>query len=145
MSVHFKVKEIDVHSETIAGETVIVHLGTGNYYSLRGVGSSIWNMLKAGADETAIMESIAQQYNQPLDSIVDDLNSFIAKLQAEQLIEEMNGKSLDAPAQPEGGRVEQEYQPPAIETYNDMQELLLLDPVHDVDQTGWPHTKPESE
>ena len=27
---------------------------------------------------------------------------------------------------------------PTITGFNDMQELLLLDPIHDVDETGWP-------
>ncbi len=34
------------------------------------------------------------------------------------------------------------YAPPALETYTDMQELLLLDPIHDVDETGWPAARP---
>jgi hypothetical protein len=28
-----------------------------------------------------------------------------------------------------------------LERYTDMQELLLLDPIHDVDESGWPHRK----
>jgi hypothetical protein len=32
-----------------------------------------------------------------------------------------------------------------LERYTDMQELLLLDPIHDVDQTGWPRRKGEGE
>ena len=32
------------------------------------------------------------------------------------------------------------YVPPQIERFTDMQELLLLDPIHEVDDTGWPHT-----
>jgi hypothetical protein len=30
---------------------------------------------------------------------------------------------------------------PVLERYTDMQELLLLDPIHDVDETGWPRRK----
>ena len=29
---------------------------------------------------------------------------------------------------------------PQLHKYTDMQELLLLDPIHDVDQEGWPAT-----
>jgi len=31
--------------------------------------------------------------------------------------------------------------PPKIEIFSDMQDILLLDPVHDVDQSGWPILK----
>jgi hypothetical protein len=29
---------------------------------------------------------------------------------------------------------------PVLDKYTDMQELLLLDPIHEVDDAGWPHT-----
>ena len=35
------------------------------------------------------------------------------------------------------------FEAPVLYTYTDMAELLLLDPIHDVDETGWP--KPASE
>ena len=28
---------------------------------------------------------------------------------------------------------------PKLETYTDMQDIILLDPVHKVDSRGWPH------
>jgi hypothetical protein len=30
-----------------------------------------------------------------------------------------------------------------LHKYTDMEELLLLDPIHDVDETGWPNKSPE--
>ena len=35
----------------------------------------------------------------------------------------------------------QPYSPPVLNSYTDMEELLLLDPIHDVDQAGWPMPK----
>jgi hypothetical protein len=31
---------------------------------------------------------------------------------------------------------------PRLERYTDMQEIILLDPVHKVDSQGWPHAAP---
>jgi hypothetical protein len=32
------------------------------------------------------------------------------------------------------------YTPPIIEVFHDLQELISIDPVHDVDEVdGWPH------
>ena len=28
-----------------------------------------------------------------------------------------------------------------VDRYNDMRELLLLDPIHDVEETGWPNRR----
>jgi hypothetical protein len=33
------------------------------------------------------------------------------------------------------------FEIPKVESYSDMQEMLLSDPVHDVDQRGWPILK----
>ena len=33
------------------------------------------------------------------------------------------------------------YRTPVLSIYTDMQDLLLLDPIHDVDQAGWPTRK----
>ena len=37
------------------------------------------------------------------------------------------------PAKPQA-----QYAAPKLSTYTDMQELLLLDPIHEVDESGWP-------
>ena len=42
----------------------------------------------------------------------------------------------------EAGASARPYEPPQLEKYTDMQDLVLLDPVHEVDATGWPHPKP---
>jgi hypothetical protein len=31
------------------------------------------------------------------------------------------------------------FEPPVLEKFTDMQDLILLDPVHEVDERGWPH------
>ncbi|MCU1244771.1 MAG: hypothetical protein JWN02_681, partial [Acidobacteria bacterium] len=33
---------------------------------------------------------------------------------------------------------------PRLERYTDMQEIILLDPVHKVDSQGWPHAAPSA-
>ena len=34
---------------------------------------------------------------------------------------------------------------PTLTKFTDMQDLLLLDPIHEVDEMGWPHPKPAPE
>lgn len=36
------------------------------------------------------------------------------------------------------------YRPPVLEVFADMQDLLLLDPIHDIDEVGWPVARPDS-
>ena len=39
-------------------------------------------------------------------------------------------------------KFDQQYAAPKLATYSDLQDLLLLDPIHDVDETGWPAARP---
>ena len=36
------------------------------------------------------------------------------------------------------------FEAPRLEKYTDMQDLVLLDPVHEVDEQGWPQQRPEA-
>ena len=43
---------------------------------------------------------------------------------------------------PETGSIP--FDAPILKRYTDQQELLLLDPIHEVDDIGWPREKEES-
>ena len=34
------------------------------------------------------------------------------------------------------------YQAPVLQAFDDMQDLLLFDPIHEVEPTGWPQVSP---
>jgi hypothetical protein len=36
------------------------------------------------------------------------------------------------------------FSPPVLQKFSDMQELLLVDPIHEVKAEGWPLTKSQS-
>jgi hypothetical protein len=69
------------------------------------------------------------------------------------MLQELLAEALVVPGAPAAGgagtvatavpAARQPYEAPALHKYNDMQDLLLLDPVHDVDETGWPNISPE--
>jgi hypothetical protein len=66
-------------------------------------------------------------------------------LQQEELIVSENGertegiKEFNAQVQP--GPEKPRFEPPILRTFEDMQDLLLLDPIHEVDEMGWPNAK----
>lgn len=132
--------------ETIEGETVIVDLATGSYYSLVGVGSLVWNELAAGRTVQQILEQLTNAYDAAPGDIETALQALLQELVREQLVtfeppaetppfvESASAKHRD----PTGERAH--FVAPHLTKFSDMQELLLLDPVHDVDETGWPHT-----
>ena len=70
------------------------------------------------------------------------MNELVAKLQDENLIVAVTDEAIT----PAGviadlfkGNTDATFEAPKLSKYTDMEQLLLLDPVHDVDETGWPN------
>ncbi len=135
----YRVREPDVVHETIDGETVIVNLSTGNYYSLQGVGADVWALMAAGKPAHQIVAGIGQRYEGAPAQIEAGVGGLLARLVAEGLI--IPGESLNSEVAALGATdgARPAFTVPVLEAHQDMQDLLLLDPIHDVDETGWPN------
>jgi hypothetical protein len=126
-----------VLQETLDDETIIVDLDSGSYYSLRGSGCYAWRLLESGADQAAVVGELARFYGADAPDVAGAVEALIGELVGERLVvplEQAEVPVTDEAAPPTTSA----YEPPALTKFTDMQELLLLDPVHDVDETGWP-------
>jgi hypothetical protein len=115
-------------SEIFNDEAVIVNLASGAYYSFKGSAIAIWQLLGAGYSDQEVSEQFKDS---------ESINQFIAFLLQENLIT-TSSVSVKEPI-----TVDQQFVRPEYKKYDDMKDLLLLDPIHEVDQTGWPHKKAE--
>ena len=131
-----------VMHETIDGETIVIDLTTGTYYSLRGSGSTIWNAVASGASHDAIVGHLEDVYDGQPAEIAEAAEAFLSQLEAEQLIAPGNGAGTGGGATPRPTETRSRFEPPQLERYEDMQDIILLDPVHMVDDQGWPHRAP---
>ncbi|MER3447566.1 MAG: pyrroloquinoline quinone biosynthesis protein PqqD [Candidatus Dadabacteria bacterium] len=145
----FRINSPKISHETIDGETVIINLDNGNYYSLIGVGADVWRFIEIGATIGDIIAIIKHQYVGAHVDIENDINRFISELQEEGLVVDDKGRSSEGiNGLIETGLSEKKpiFEAPVLNKYTDMQDLLLLDPIHEVDETGWPTPKlPEEE
>ncbi len=66
------------------------------------------------------------------------VRAFLKELQEEQLIVTEPAEILAAPA----GPLPPAASRPALQKFTDLQDLLMLDPIHEVDERGWPHARP---
>jgi hypothetical protein len=73
--------------DEIDGETLIINVETGYYFSLDAVGSLVWRMLTEGLDEHAMVARIVSEYDVDESTARDDLQALIAALAGEELIE----------------------------------------------------------
>lgn len=130
-----------VSSDFVDGEVVAIHLGTGIYYSLRGPAALLWQAMDKPSDEARLIRTLAGQFEVPAEQAGKDVEAFIQQLQAEQLIVATETAGGHEPASPPGER--RPYTVPQLERYADLQDLLLLDPIHEVGEQGWPHQPPK--
>jgi hypothetical protein len=142
----YRVNTPHVISETVGGETVIVDLGSGHYFNLQGTAVDVWNGLERQEPVSAIVRRLEARYVAGAEPIGESVEAFVADLEAAALIvPESNGAApaaVDEPAPSDGER--SPFVAPTFTRFTDMQDIILLDPVHEVDSTGWPHASAAS-
>jgi hypothetical protein len=134
----FRVNTPTVTHETIDGEAVIINLDSGNYYSLMEVGSFIWGLLEQGASTGEVQNMVLETYEGDVADIDRGVQDLLVQLQQENLIVPVDGETAVDLQPSNNGHDKPSFTPPLLHKYSDMQELLLLDPIHDVDEAGWP-------
>jgi hypothetical protein len=144
----YSVRSHHVTHERLDDEVIAIDLECGVYFAMVGPAADIWSAVVAGADHGLTAALVAERYG--LDPAVAQraVDDFVGALLAEDLIvAEAPGASAtrddgvpvlpDLPGPPR-------WSTPELERYDDMADLVLLDPIHQVDESGWPHLPPES-
>lgn len=131
-------------TETLDGEAIIVHLETGAYFSLRGSACFIWECLQAGCSLTQLAAQIQMHFIAPPDTLEADLQTFITDLLANDLVLIVTEIPSDSHSLLAPSNTPLPFDPPVAEKFTDMADLLLIDPVHEVQEAGWPFKKEET-
>ena len=145
----FKVNSPKVIFEAFDDEVVLINLDNGNYYSMGESGLYIWRLIEQGAAISEILCWTAERFSESSSTIERAVNQFVQELLNEELIvldaSVAPNKSIDP--NPNGSMLApgtNNFRVPVLHKYTDMQDLLLLDPIHEVDEMGWPVVKPDS-
>jgi len=148
-SQEFIIHPRNVVSEIIDGEAVIINLETGIYYSMNQIGAEIWRLFENKMSVPNILQTLLARYQEKRSVVEKELNELLSDLEHEGLIlshSEASNAEKEAPSptvhQQNGAKLS--FKNPKLEKYTDMQDFLLVDPIHEVDEKGWPHKKEES-
>ena len=134
-----RINEPKVIQDTIEGESVIVNLATGNYFSVDKVGAEIWQNIEQGKSIGEIFEIIFSEYDGDKDKIRITVDGFFDELIKEDLVvkrSEQPGGSVgneNKKTAIEQGQ-KKVFEAPNLKKYTDVQDLLLLDPIHESDR-----------
>ena len=138
----YAVNQPSVISEVIDGETIVLNFESGHYYSFNPTASEIWLSLAAGHAVAATTDVVARRFGVEPSAIRAAVEDFVRSLEAESLIRRAGEGPSPAPPLAADAGTAGTFAPPAFEKFTDMEELLLLDPIHEVGDSGWPR-KPE--
>lgn len=132
--------------ERFEDETVVINLDSGRYYTLDPVGAEVWRRLNQGVALDQMIAEVQRDYEGDAAVIESSVREFVELLLSEQLmrptmsLDAAHGEGLPAPVASPPTR--EAFRPPTLAKYDDMAEMLLLDPVHDVNEAGWPSAAP---
>ena len=139
---YLRINQPAVIAEVIDGEAIIVNLDSGAYYSLRDSGCAVWELLAQGLTPAQTSAALATRYTGSSDAIARGVATLAQELLALQLMIPTASPPVAPPPTSHTNGDRPTFQPPTLEKYTDMADLLLLDPIHEVDETGWPHAAP---
>jgi hypothetical protein len=139
--ISYAINTQSISFETFEEEVVLINLRKGFYYSFEQVGKTIWALLEQRQSTDSIIQKIHQLYQGDPEEMTEAILSFLHHLEEEEMVVR----------QAEEGRVvsiseevvhKQPFTAPVLCKHHDLQDLLLLDPIHEVNEAGWPAPKP---
>ncbi len=135
----YRVNAPKVVYEAFEDETVLINLDSGNYYSFSGSGALIWDRIVSGESIASVIEYLQDRFPDTTD-IALSVEDFVRELIKENLIVKNSSGIAENVRQ---GKAEMlalaRFERPVLQKYSDLQDMLLLDPIHEVDEMGWPH------
>ena len=134
---HLGLDSTRVAQEDVDGEIIAINFATGAYFNLSGTGADIWRLLLRGYGPDLVASAYAQNSDHPV-AVRAQVESFIASLLQSGLLVPLETAPLDQPP------VVGAFSAPVMDKFEDMAELILLDPIHEVSDRGWPHTAPSA-
>lgn len=122
-------------SRQFGDEIVLANYASGIYYNLDGMGAQIWLGIDAGKTVVQIVERISALAEVDGSTVDQTVRTFVGCLLAEGVIIPVEFASSTKEWSP---MISGAFSVPQLERFDDLRDLLLLDPIHDVGENGWP-------
>ena len=88
-----------------------------------------------------MVESLAARYEGDREAIVAAVDYCLPQLLEHGIIRETEAKSVTLESIRPGPKPA--LPKPVVNCFEDMRDLIQLDPVHEVSEAGWPHIRPD--
>ena len=133
---NYVLNEAKMFTDITDGIAIIINSETGIYYGLNAFATNVYENIVRGVSIEDIKEEL-KNINPDNNAILDNFEAFI-KAMTEKEILILSSEDKNETAQIDKNSAKEDNFILELKEYNDAQELLLADPIHEVkDETGW--------
>lgn len=132
----YKLNEEKMFYDMAEGQAIVINFTTGMYYGTSSLGSVVLDALVAGTSKASVLAAVQELPGCPED-MATQLDTFIAQLLEKEVLVSVDGEgtaasNIDSAALQDGFML-------TVDEFAEVQDLILADPVHEVDvEMGWP-------
>jgi hypothetical protein len=123
----FRINEKLVTSKMIDGEAIIINLASGMYYSLDKTGGVVWLLIGGGHSVAEAADELSLRFAAPVKQVREDLVQLVSDLVTHNLVLPAEGDAAPVPVELDAPTGEA-YERPVLNCYDDMGDVLALDP-----------------
>ena len=134
----FRIDAPSVIFERFDEEVVAINMDKGTYHSMAGPAADAFVLLSEEATAGELAGVLSNKYAATPEEIEAALAPFLEQLRNEQLIVCVETRKPRDPLRIAGNESGLPFAAPSLQAFRDLEGLLLLDPVHEVDDEGWP-------
>lgn len=139
----WRVRGDGVSMERLDGETIVINFDSGEYFSFRGSSADILWLVEAEVSEQSwgkLLESEFPDLHWNLER-QQEVHTFLQDLASAGLIETTDAPSINSVDGLPNDYPRTSWSAPSVQAHDDLVDLLVIDPIHDASDGGWPNTR----
>lgn len=138
-----RLKPESISAERLDGEVIAIDFTSGKYFSFLGPAAEVMWLLQNEISREHWFPVVSQVFKSPPseEDFNVEMEDFLGQLLALGVIEPSSGLT-GARTLPPDDCVRGDWSAPLFTLNDDLAELLVIDPIHETGDDGWPATKP---
>lgn len=117
-----------VAAKAFDDDVILINLGTGVYYTIEKLGSSVWDLIAKQYSVAEIATALSDRFEVSVEQARRDVGELAAQLIQEELATASEDEVSLEPVVRQSVSEKREYRAPRLDVYRDMEMLLALDP-----------------
>jgi hypothetical protein len=122
----YRVNSDEIAARVVDGEAILINLSNGTYYSIEGTGAIVWALLERGHPVADVAAELSRRLGVDEQTALEDVERLVARLVEERIL--VAAEQTATPGPIDGLPYPPAYATPHLEKYEDMSDLLALDP-----------------